>query len=92
MHSNVRFEFGPLKHLFVTPRFHHWHHTAKAPLDRNFAVHLPVIDRIFGTHHLPERAWPESYGIEGSPVPERFVAHLVYPFRSRRRRRSSPEA
>ena len=26
------------------------------PRDRNFAVHLPLIDRLFGTHHLPRRA------------------------------------
>jgi sterol desaturase/sphingolipid hydroxylase (fatty acid hydroxylase superfamily) len=91
VHSNVRFEFGLLRYLFVTPRFHHWHHTAEPPLDRNFAVHLPIIDRIFGTHYLPQRAWPERYGIDGSPVPERFLAHLVYPFLERWRKRASPE-
>lgn len=90
-HSNLRFEFGPLRYLFVLPRFHHWHHTALPPVDRNFAVHLPIIDRLFGTYHLPERAWPEQYGIAGSPVPERYLSHLVYPFARSRTRRSTPD-
>jgi sterol desaturase/sphingolipid hydroxylase (fatty acid hydroxylase superfamily) len=82
IHANVRWRFGPLASVFVTPRFHHWHH-ADAPeaVDKNFAVHLPLIDRLFGTHYLPE-AWPASYGIAGDPVPERYMSQLVYPFRA----------
>jgi lathosterol oxidase len=79
VHANVRFTFGWLEGLIGTPRFHHWHHAAQ-PVDRNFAIHLPLIDRLFGTLHLPDR-WPEVYGIEGNPVPERWPAQLGYPFR-----------
>lgn len=81
IHANVRFRFGALAHVFATPRFHHWHHSA-APeaVDKNFAVHLPVIDRVFGTYHLPRDAWPATYGIAGDPVPEGYVRQLVYPF------------
>lgn len=81
IHANVRFRFGWLSWLFATPEYHHWHHTSEPDaLDRNFAVHLPVIDRLFGTAHLPGR-WPERYGIEGDPVPEGWLAQLVYPAR-----------
>jgi sterol desaturase/sphingolipid hydroxylase (fatty acid hydroxylase superfamily) len=86
IHSNLRFDFGPLRHALVTPQFHHWHHTSQPEaLDRNFAVHLPVIDRLFGTHHLPGSEWPTRYGIEGSPVPTGYVPQLLYPFRRRPR-------
>ena len=39
IHSNLRFGFGPLRHLLVTPQFHHWHHTAQPEaIDKNFAT------------------------------------------------------
>ena len=77
IHANVRFRFGVLEDLVVVPRFHHWHH-ATAPVDKNFAVHLPWIDRLFGTHHCPPE-WPAEYGIEGDPVPEGYLAQWSYP-------------
>jgi len=82
IHANVGFRFGWLDHVIATPRFHHWHHAAeKRAIDKNFAVHLPVIDRIFGTLLLPPGdEWPASYGIAGNPVPESYPAHVAYPF------------
>ena len=36
----------------------------------NFAVHLPVLDWLFGTFHLPRGRWPASYGLaSGERVP-----------------------
>jgi len=78
IHANVRFKFGPLRYVIATPQFHHWHHSA-ALYNKNFAVHLPVIDKLFGTFHLPGDDWPDVYGIEGSPVPDGYVQQLVYP-------------
>jgi len=84
IHANVRFGFGWLERLVVTPRFHHWHHAAaEEARDRNFAVHLPWIDGLFGTAHLPEGAWPARYGIAGDPVPEGYLDQLAWPFRRR---------
>lgn len=84
IHANVRWRFGWLRWVLATPEFHHWHHAAdREALDRNFAVHLPVIDWLFGTAHLPDH-WPRTYGIEGDPVPEGWLAQLVFPFRRRR--------
>jgi sterol desaturase/sphingolipid hydroxylase (fatty acid hydroxylase superfamily) len=49
-------------------------------VDKNFAVHLPMLDRIFGSYYMPDR-WPESYGIAGGPkVPDGFLGQLAYPF------------
>jgi lathosterol oxidase len=84
IHSNLRFTFGPLRHLLVTPQFHHWHHTAEAhAVDKNFAIHLPWIDRIFGTHYLPGDRWPERYGVDGLEIAPGYLNHLIYPLRSR---------
>jgi lathosterol oxidase len=81
VHANVRFRFGALERILGTPKFHHWHH-ATAPVDKNFAIHLPVIDRMLGTYYLPEH-FPAAYGIETNPVPRRYAAQLVWPFRPR---------
>jgi hypothetical protein len=43
-----------LNQLVVLPRFHHWHHAMK-PVDKNFAVHFPWIDQLFGTWHSSGR-------------------------------------
>jgi len=79
IHANLRFRLRALDWLLVTPRFHHWHHAAHPEaVDRNFAVHLPWIDRLFGTAHLPA-GWPRAYGIAGHPVPEGYWRQLRWP-------------
>ena len=85
IHANVRFAFGPLKYLVATPQFHHWHHAAEAEaIDKNFAVHLPIIDMVFGTAHLPDR-WPAAYGISGGDTPPPgYFRQLWWPFRTRK--------
>jgi sterol desaturase/sphingolipid hydroxylase (fatty acid hydroxylase superfamily) len=50
-------------------------------VDRNFAVHFPWLDRLFGTYHMPGGDWPQALGIGGHPVPEGFLVQLAYPFR-----------
>jgi lathosterol oxidase len=80
IHGNLRWRLAWIEPLLATPRFHHWHH-AVAPVDRNFAVHFPWLDRLFGTHHMPGEEWPPALGLRGDPVPEGFLAQLAYPFR-----------
>lgn len=80
IHANVGVRFGPLKYVFATPQFHHWHHSSERPaIDTNYAVHLPILDLLFGTFHMPEDKWPAKYGTV-SPIPRTFLAQLVYPF------------
>ena len=83
IHANVSWRFPRwVEAVIVTPRFHHWHHGAEdVAIDRNFAVHLPWIDRIFGTYYAPDGRWPSAYGIAGNPVPEGYLAQLAYPVR-----------
>ncbi|AMV30677.1 Fatty acid hydroxylase superfamily protein [Pirellula sp. SH-Sr6A] len=82
IHANLRFLFGPLRYFFVTPQFHHWHHSDESEgIDKNFAVHLPVWDFLFGSFFLPGNRWPRSYGVHGEKLPEGFVRQLAVPFR-----------
>lgn len=68
IHSNLRLRLGPLEWLVATPAFHHWHHTRNDHINHNYASMLPVLDRLFGTHHLPP-AWPSEYGIGDAAAP-----------------------
>jgi sterol desaturase/sphingolipid hydroxylase (fatty acid hydroxylase superfamily) len=80
IHANVSWRFGLIRHILATPQYHHWHHAVE-PVDVNFAVHLPVIDRIFRTQYLPRARWPSAYGLAGPPVPSGYWSQLAYPFR-----------
>ena len=77
IHANVRWRLGKLEWLMTSPAFHHWHHTRTGMVDHNYATMLPWVDRIFGTHHLPQE-WPEAYGITDR-MPETLPEQLVYP-------------
>jgi sterol desaturase/sphingolipid hydroxylase (fatty acid hydroxylase superfamily) len=77
--------FGPtvkwLEPFIIQPRYHHWHHTSqKEAIDKNYAIHFPWIDRLFGTHYLPEDRWPDTYGLNNEDIPAGFWAQFVYPF------------
>ena len=79
IHANVRFYYGPLKWLIATPQFHHWHHAIeREAIDKNFAVHFPVLDLLFGTFYLPDK-WPSGYGIHDK-VPRGWLRQFFYPF------------
>jgi sterol desaturase/sphingolipid hydroxylase (fatty acid hydroxylase superfamily) len=81
IHVNMNWRLKWLEQLLVTPRYHHWHH-AVTPIDKNFAVHFPWIDRLFGTYHLPaDGSWPPAVGIKGDPVPAEFGSQLTWPFK-----------
>jgi sterol desaturase/sphingolipid hydroxylase (fatty acid hydroxylase superfamily) len=77
IHANIRWRLGPIEWLVSTPAFHHWHHTNDAHRDHNYAALFPVVDRLFGTHHLPNR-WPDRYGVDAPPRPA-FLDQLLDP-------------
>ena len=82
IHANIGWNLKAVEPLLATPRFHHWHHgEEREAIDVNFAIHFPVYDRLFGTHHMPDGRWPKSYGIEGHPVPNGYWQQFLYPFR-----------
>jgi sterol desaturase/sphingolipid hydroxylase (fatty acid hydroxylase superfamily) len=81
IHANVRWQFKGIQRWVATPSFHHWHHAAEPQaVDKNFAVHSPLWDWLFGTYYLPGR-WPERYGLcERQNVPSSWFRQLLYPF------------
>jgi sterol desaturase/sphingolipid hydroxylase (fatty acid hydroxylase superfamily) len=61
-------------------------------VDVNFAVHFPLLDRLFGIYYLPKDAWPTGYGISGHPVPPGYFSQFKYPFgQLKRTTASSPQ-
>jgi len=82
VHANINWRLPFIEKILVTPRFHHWHHgIEREAIDVNFAIHFPLLDRLFGTHYFPKDKWPSGYGIEGHPVPQGYVEQLKHPFR-----------
>lgn len=80
LHSNVRWDFGPLRWVLVSPAYHRWHHTSDDEgIDKNFAGIFPIWDLIFGTAHFP-KTLPTRYGLVGYQMPDSFWEHLKYPF------------
>jgi lathosterol oxidase len=81
IHANVRFQFGPLRYLLATPQFHHWHHSdQREAIDKNFAVHLPIWDMLFGSFFLPKNRWPDSYGVTDQKPPLGYLRQMIHPF------------
>lgn len=79
IHCNLGIPFGPLKYIFVTPQFHHWHHSSEKPaIDTNYAAHTTLFDRLFRTYHMPEDRWPADYGTT-KPLPRGYFGHVLYP-------------
>ena len=81
IHANIGLNFGILNYILTTPQYHHWHHSDREEAkDINYAINLPVIDMLFGTFYLPRDEWPDTYGIQGKPVPRGIVRQFLYPF------------
>lgn len=83
IHANTGINFGFLKYLFVTPQYHHWHHCLESEhYGKNFAIHFPFIDKLFGTYFLPDNAWPTGTGLDEANYPKGYMKQLVYPFQA----------
>ena len=85
IHANVRFRFRAIEQLrghaalsSLAPR------VEPEAVDTNFAIHLPIIDRLFGTCYFPDGRWPSAYGLAGSPVPDGWLRQFGWPFRRAR--------
>ena len=80
-HANVHLPWGPLKYIFVTPDFHHWHHSSEdEAIDKNYAAHFAFIDYLFGTAVKSKKAFPEKYGVVGDYMPDGFINQQRFPF------------
>jgi sterol desaturase/sphingolipid hydroxylase (fatty acid hydroxylase superfamily) len=83
IHANVNVDYGVLGYIFVSPRFHHWHHSYDAQAaNKNYCTFFSCIDLLFGTFYLPgERAPVKNLGIEDS-LAENFGEQFLYPFKT----------
>ena len=82
IHCNLEFEFSWLQKIITTPKYHHWHHSSDPQhVDRNFSISLPVLDLLFGTYYSPKGEWPKAYGLAENKLEERYIAHLLAPFK-----------
>ena len=95
VHANVRLNYGPLRHILVSPEFHHWHHSSEtAARDKNFAGLFSFYDVLFGSAHLPKGQNPKTFGVD-HPMPSSYLALLAYPivaWTSKRKRNDPPAA
>jgi sterol desaturase/sphingolipid hydroxylase (fatty acid hydroxylase superfamily) len=83
VHANVDWDWGPLRSVIASPRFHRWHHTDEAEArDKNFAGLFPIFDIVFGTYYMPRDLLPARFGTD-TPVPEGLIGQLLFPFRRR---------
>jgi len=63
MHMNVSWRSHWLEYVFVTPRYHHIHHSSDAKLhDGNYGAVFTIWDRLFGTYVDPGANKPKTFG------------------------------
>lgn len=79
-HSRITWRFGLLTKVFVTPRFHSFHHSTDPRYhDKNFGGLLCIWDHLFGTAvDAPEQ--PAEFGLTQVKMTS-LTSTLVQPFR-----------
>jgi sterol desaturase/sphingolipid hydroxylase (fatty acid hydroxylase superfamily) len=80
-HARLRWTFGPLHRVLVSPTFHSMHHSVDAQEhNSNYGRILSIWDVLFGTFTAaPEPA--QRAGVDGMEIPERLTAQFAHPFR-----------
>jgi sterol desaturase/sphingolipid hydroxylase (fatty acid hydroxylase superfamily) len=80
-HAQLDWRFGPLARVFVSPRFHAFHHSVEpVHANANFGFLFSCWDHLFGTA-VPEQPRPARYGVDGLEMGETLGSQLVTPFR-----------
>lgn len=92
-HAQLDWRFGPFYKVFVSPRFHAFHHSAEPKhANANYGFLFSCWDFLFGTA-VPEQALPARYGVDGIEMGESLTRQMILPFRlAWRWRRGIPEA
>ena len=69
-HTNVRWSYGPLGRVLVSPAYHRLHHAVDGRQEANLGVVLTVWDVMAGMARFPEKGLtPCRTGLAGRPVP-----------------------
>lgn len=82
IHSNIYVKFWALEKIFVSPKFHHWHHAnQRDAINVNYAGELSILDLMFGTY-LEKEEYPEAYGVSPKQwIPNTVISQTLYPFK-----------
>jgi sterol desaturase/sphingolipid hydroxylase (fatty acid hydroxylase superfamily) len=89
-HANVRWSYGPLKWVLVSPAYHRLHHAVERQ-DRNLGVVLTVWDVLAGRARFPHRGTvPCATGLPASSVPLEQRAGRLRPVRTLARQLAEP--
>ena len=88
-HCNVEMRCGFISYIFNTPELHRWHHSRNIREgNKNYAAAIMLWDMLFGTwFHQPKRRPPADIGIN-EYMPPKFIDQLIWPFLSRRARKT----
>src|SRR5262249_40517601 len=79
-HSDLKWRYGKLYPILVSPVFHLIHHSPdRARHDSNYGKILSIWDYLFGTISVGER--PQRYGLQNDSTPVSFLGTLAQPFR-----------
>jgi sterol desaturase/sphingolipid hydroxylase (fatty acid hydroxylase superfamily) len=80
-HSRLRWTFGPVRRVLVSPAFHAVHHsTDEREYNGNYGRVLSIWDLLFGTYVHSDRT-TRRQGVDGMDVPEKLTAQFIHPFR-----------
>jgi sterol desaturase/sphingolipid hydroxylase (fatty acid hydroxylase superfamily) len=81
----LRWDWGPLRYIINSPRFHAWHHAVElhGRDGQNFGITLVLWDWLFGTAYWPGSGEaPTRYGFAGmKEYPTGIWQRLWQPFR-----------
>jgi sterol desaturase/sphingolipid hydroxylase (fatty acid hydroxylase superfamily) len=90
-HTNLRWSFGPIGRVLVSPAFHRLHHESEPQGGKtvNFGFVLTVWDRLAHTARFPVAGVVVTTGLAGRPVPVEqevgvpiaLLGQLAQPFR-----------
>lgn len=82
-HSNLKLDWGILRYVLNSPRFHAWHHDVKmyGKGGQNFAISLTLWDWLFRTAYWPsDKLEPDRLGFKGMyKFPQKLIGRLLYP-------------
>ncbi len=80
-HTRIPWRLGPLYWVFVTPKFHAYHHSSHPDhYDRNYGHVFSFWDHLFGTAVAADAPNPTHFGLS-EPAPATMAGLLLQPFR-----------
>jgi sterol desaturase/sphingolipid hydroxylase (fatty acid hydroxylase superfamily) len=90
-HTNVRWSYGPVGYVLVSPAYHRLHHDVEGRQGANLGVVLTVWDVLAGWARFPARgSAPCPTGLTGRPVPVEQASARRRPVRLLARQLAQP--